>query len=45
MMSDDVKRNQIKYVGVNWRVWGEVVTQIGRRLDGWMDDSLVECFV
>ena len=35
----------MKYVEVNWRVGGEVGTQIGRRLDGWMNDSLVKWFV
>ena len=41
MMSDNVRRGHMKYAiaEVNWRVGGEVGTQIGRRLDGWMNDN------
>ena len=46
-MSDNVRRGHMKYAiaEVNWRVGGEVGTQIGRRLDGWMNDNQDGWFV
>ena len=43
MMADDVRRGHMKYVELNGRVGGEVGTQIGRRLDGWMNCLLSGC--
>ena len=41
-MSDDVRRGQMKSVKVNWRF---EEAQFGRRLDGWMTDTLNEWLV
>ena len=41
-MSNYVRRGHMKYVEVSWSVGGEVGTHIGKRLVGWMNDSLDE---